>query len=252
MTCPAPERLLEFALGAASPNSAISRHLTGCIPCTEEVRALRQAAADLSTLSHPDDADASPDCLDEIAIADFVDGRLDGERRHEALSHLGGCSRCRTAVRATAQLAADPSVVNEIPYARERRRTWPLVGVAAAAAAIIIVAGINVKRDTSRPVLRESAVTSAVAPVTLTPRGLVGTVTRLVWSHVPGAERYRVRLHQQDGMLLWTADTPDTSLALPDSVRLSPGPRYRWRVEAQTEWRRWVASDLTSFELSPP
>jgi hypothetical protein len=39
-------------------------------------------------------------------------------------------------------------------------------------------------------------------------------------------------------------------VALPESVVLSPRVTYFWKVEAQTEWRRWVASDLVEFQLT--
>jgi hypothetical protein len=74
-------------------------------------------------------------------------------------------------------------------------------------------------------------------------------VDRLIWSSVPGAERYRLRLYDREGSVLWTIETADTSVALPDSVRLRPRVPYFWRVEAQAEWMRWAASDLVSFQL---
>ncbi len=44
----------------------------------------------------------------------------------------------------------------------------------------------------------------------------------------------------------------DTSVTLPASVVLSPQATYFWKVEAQTEWKRWVSSDLVQFRLVGP
>jgi hypothetical protein len=99
------------------------------------------------------------------------------------------------------------------------------------------------------PTLREPAVTRAIAPVALIPKGSVSDVSRFVWSSVPTAERYRLRLHRADGSVSWSAETTDSSVALADSVRLVPRETYFWRVEAQTEWRRWVVSEMTEFRV---
>ena len=58
-----------------------------------------------------------------------------------------------------------------------------------------------------------------------------------------------MRLYNGEGAVLWTVETADTLLAVPDSVVLSPRITYFWKVEAQTEWQRWAASDLAEFRL---
>jgi hypothetical protein len=74
-------------------------------------------------------------------------------------------------------------------------------------------------------------------------------VDRFVWSRLPRVDRYRLRLYDAEGNVLWTVETADTSVALPGDVRLSSGVTYFWKVEAQVGWQRWVASDLVGFEL---
>jgi hypothetical protein len=61
-----------------------------------------------------------------------------------------------------------------------------------------------------------------------------------------------LRLYDREGSTVWTVETGDTSVALPDSVRLQPRVPYFWRVEAQAEWMRWAASDLVSFQVVRP
>ena len=54
------------------------------------------------------------------------------------------------------------------------------------------------------------------------------------WRSV-GADVYHFFLLSDNGELLWTGETPDTSLTLPRAVSLLPGEKYWWRVDATTE-----------------
>ena len=45
------------------------------------------------------------------------------------------------------------------------------------------------------------------------------------------ADFYRIALLTETGDPVWTADTGDTTIVLPDSVSLQPGHAYFWRVE---------------------
>jgi hypothetical protein len=209
---------------------------------------LREGRRDLQSRAHLETRAPTPDCIDELAIADVVDGALTGSRRAEVMSHLASCARCRASVRATAALVADEAVARAIPGRRRQTRVWASIGVAAAAAAAIVIIIVPGNRGIT---LREPAVTNAIAPVTLSPRGSVVAVERLVWSKVPGAERYRLRLHRLDGTVVWSVETEDSLVVLPPTVRLAPREAYYWRVEALTEWRRWVESEMTQFRVEP-
>jgi hypothetical protein len=46
------------------------------------------------------------------------------------------------------------------------------------------------------------------------------------------AERYRLVLSNEEGTPLWSTDTKDTVMTLPDSVILSSGASYFWQVDA--------------------
>ena len=193
----------------------------------------------------------SPDCLSEDDVAGFVDGGVEEPQRARVLAHLARCDRCASAVQEVAAMVADDSITREIPAVR-RRRIWTRGGIGAAmAAAATLVFLLAQPRDGSRNddlQLREPAITAAVAPVGLSPRDSVARVDRLVWTSVSGAQRYHVRVQRADGALLWSALTADTTIQLPDSVRLAAGT-YFWRVDAETEWRRRISSDLTRFVI---
>lgn len=243
---PSPELLLPYALGAH--DQAIARHVGNCAVCRNAVEELREAAGVLRGPSVLEHRSGRADCPDELIIADFVEGRLTPPSRAPVVAHLLTCARCRALVKATSELATNEAGLT--PHVTRRWRRWSLpVGLAAAAALLLLL--LPPVRDESPPGLREPTVTSTIAPVPITPTpgSTVARVASLVWSSVPKAERYRVRLYDSEGSVLWTVETTDTSAALPDSLRLQPRVPYFWRVEAQTEWMRWASSDLASFRI---
>lgn len=244
---PAPETLVPYALGADDP--ATARHVADCTTCRTEIQALQEAAGLLRGPAVLERRIETPDCPDELVIADFADGRLTPHSREPVVAHLLTCARCRALVKATSDLATNEAGLT--PRAARRWHRWSFpVGLAAAAALVLLLVPRRVD-DGSTPSLREPTVTSTIAPVPIAPApgASVARVTRLVWSSVPRAERYRVRLYDSEGSVVWMVETADTAAALPDSVTLQPRVPYFWRVEAQAEWMRWAASDLASFRV---
>jgi sulfopyruvate decarboxylase TPP-binding subunit len=68
---------------------------------------------------------------------------------------------------------------------------------------------------------------------------------------VPRVDRYRLTLFDSTGSVVWETQTADTSAVPPHDIALYRG-RYFWKVEAQTGWGRWVASELAEFSLGAP
>ena len=249
MTCPSPESLLVQALEGGDP--VIARHASECLACRAQLDQLREATVTLQSQALLERRVHSPDCLDEMTLADFVDGRLAAEARTLAIRHLLTCAHCRSVVQATAAVVADEALA-QAPEQRPRR-TWLLPVTAAIAASLLIALWSREHAGRSIGTLREPALASTAAPVPVAPRAAISRVDRLVWLGVPGAERYRLRVFAADGSLVWSGETADTSVMLPrDSVVLAPRTTYFWRVEAETEYRRWVASDLVEFRLVDP
>src|SRR5256885_151863 len=90
VTCPAPEFLVPQALGTSDPATAAP--VESCPMCQAEVARLREAVGLLRApraLEHLREIAA---CLDEFALADFVDGRLTSEARARAVAHLLTCA----------------------------------------------------------------------------------------------------------------------------------------------------------------
>ena len=255
VTHPVPESLVPHAFGEGDP--ATARHVEGCPTCRAEVARLREAAGSLRAPVSFERVTETDDCLDELTIADFVAGRLGTETRAPVVAHLLSCARCRSVVQAAGRLLADPTLAPELSGAARapagrlwRRWSLPLGLAAAAALALLFVSRGG--DDDSTPSLRDTTLTTAVAPMPVAPRASVARVHRFVWSGVPRAVRYRLRLYDAEGAVLWTLETSDTAVALVGSVKLVPRGRYFWKVEAQTEWRRWTASDLVEFTVGGP
>jgi len=261
MTCPAPENLLLHALGVPGPRAhrAVADHVATCSACRAEVARLREAAV-LLRAGAARSGDATPDCLDEEAIAASVDGVLEGDARAVATTHLFSCARCRSAVASVARLARDPAVAaaSETDRASARwglRRPGLGVAVAAAAAVVLLLAWPGVIDRRSEPHRGPPGGGNGV-PRPISPVGPVAGARALQWSAVPGADRYRVTLFDGQGRVLWETQSGDTTAALPDSATPSPRLPYFWKVAARVGVERWVGSELTEFTVvgvgSPP
>jgi anti-sigma factor RsiW len=173
--------------------------------------------------------------------AAYVDGRLAAAERAAIDSHLAQCAECRLEI----------VEVTRLVRAAPQRRRWIMLAPLAAAAVLVLF--ISPRRtDDSAPLLREPAVTTTVAPTLSIPRGPVAVLRAMTWSSVPHADQYRVTLFDRDGSVAWRTQSADTTVLLPDTVRITRGVPYYWKVDARIELGRWVSSDLTSFTLDPP
>jgi anti-sigma factor RsiW len=177
-------------------------------------------------------------------IAAYVDGTASGEGRAVIEAHLATCSDCRAEVLDVARIVRTAPVSRGGPS-----RIW-IPAMAAAALALLWV-GPRVWREQVPPQHREEAVTMTVAPRPIAPLGTVERASALLWSSVPDANSYRVRLFDADGTVLWEREATDTVVPIPDSIALRPQLLYYWRVEAHTGFDRRAESDLVEFRLQP-
>jgi hypothetical protein len=177
--------------------------------------------------------------LENGQVAAYLDRAIPPADRLAVEAHLAECDACR------AEVVALAGVLRTAP----QRRAWTIPASLAAAAAVLVLVVPGVIRSGffAPDRHREPAVTTTVAPTAIMPRGDMNAVRELMWSAVPRAGRYRVVLLDHGGTLVWRTETPDTAVSIPDSVRLRAGVPYFWKVEAETGFGRWVASDLVDF-----
>ena len=201
-------------------------------------------------LRHAISRDARPraGCLEDDTIAALAEGALDAVARAAALPHLADCPRCRAAVASVTRALGDPAVAREIPTIRPGRRRLFQVAIPAAAAAILLFVAMPRPNDdvTSH---RAPTITAVSSPVPMSPIGIVAGAGVLRWSSVSAADRYRTTLFDDGGAVVYETQTADTTVALPDSVHLTPRRSYLWKVEARTGWGRWSASELIEFSI---
>jgi len=182
-------------------------------------------------------------------IAALADGSLAPELRASVLPHIASCPRCRAAVASVARAVADPAVARELSVSAGGRR-WYRIVVPLAAAAVLLLLLVSPGDDRLPGHRGPPPPPPATTPVPRSPVGAVATVHELRWSAVAGADRYRVTVFDATGGVVYAAEASDTVVAFPDSVSLTPGASYLWKVDARTSFDRWAASDLAEFRVA--
>jgi hypothetical protein len=196
-----------------------------------------------------DSGSVTPECLDDETVAALAEGTIDADSRAAAMLHLATCARCRLAVASVVRALADPAVAREVPTAARGHRRLLQVAIPAAAAAVILLLAMPSRQDDGAPPHRAPTITAVSSPIPMSPVGIVAAAETLRWATVAGADRYRVTLFDAVGGVVYESQTADSVVALPDSVRLTRGRSYLWKVEARTGWGRWSASELIEFSV---
>jgi len=92
------------------------------------------------------------------------------------------------------------------------------------------------------------------SPITLVaPVGEVSAdrAAHFVWRAVGNAERYQIVVVDTAGTELYAAETRDTAMALPDSVKLVPGRSYLWWVQARLSDQSTVTAVTQRLLVAP-
>jgi hypothetical protein len=191
-----------------------------------------------------------PDCLDETRLAALADGTLEAAERVDAVRHVAHCVHCRSALGSVARALADPTLTS-IRETADRAPGWRFVrfAVPTAAAAALLLMWLGPHGVVPRPTHRAPVITALDRPEVVSPVGPGVRPDRLRWGGVAGADLYRVTLFHADGRVLYDRELRDTVAVLPDSVRLVPGGKYLWTVEARTGWNRWSSAPLVEFSV---
>jgi putative zinc finger protein len=180
--------------------------------------------------------------LDPREVAGYVDRLLPNTERARIEAHLVTCPECR------AEIAEAGRIIASLPRPRRVRR-GVMVSAAGIAAMLLVFLWPRADRDLGIRQHRESPVTTTIAPRILAPIGGVESVDRFVWSSVPHAGIYTLRIFDPDGSVVWQSETSDTVLTPPPPVALRLGRSYYWKVEARTGFQRSTSTDLVEFSI---
>jgi putative zinc finger protein len=175
--------------------------------------------------------------LSDAEIAGYLDRDLSPEERRRVETHVDECAACRGELVSVSRITQPVPVSHGVVVTGKKR--WWLPAAAAAA----VVAALALPNLTSNPRGPDTALRSrripdgtsgsrfaVVAPADDTTVGSAALV--FTWHAAAAADVYHFDLTTDSGDPVWTKDTGDTSVALPDSVPLQSGRAYFWSVEA--------------------
>jgi hypothetical protein len=186
--------------------------------------------------------------LDPDLIAAYAERRLTPQEQAPVEAHLATCAECRREASAAALLVRE----------ERRRRGWllslPVVAVAAVLAMVVVLTPSTDRPGrggTLRPgdeAQREGVRTlAAFAPAegSVVPR----VNLRFTWQRDGPDALYHFTLADRSGLPRWQITTGDTSLAVPDTLALSPGERYLWYVDVLLPDAQKATTGVREFTL---
>ena len=190
--------------------------------------------------------------LTDDVLAAYLDRTLPDAARRAADAHLSDCRVCRD------ELVAVTALLD----ARKRSRRWVRLGAPAAALAAAALAFMmfgtwrtnvpgtsptdRMRESASAPIGRDRvAIVSPAEGDTVSPDRI-----GFGWRPFGSGGTYLLRLSDESAVR-WTIDTGETSVVLPDSVRLDRGRNYHWWVDALTADGRAVTTGVSRFRTAP-
>ena len=159
-----------------------------------------------------------------------LDHRLQGAERDVVLQHLELCADCRE------EIAAVQRLVRVAPATR--RRAWVVAaGAIAAVAAFVTVARLPMPNGAARDgstlrIAQPDLVLPIVAVSPVNDIIVTAPTVELTWKADDTNATYRATLQDETGRVIWTTPTRDTTVVVPDTVKLTAGNAYYWSVDA--------------------
>ena len=175
-------------------------------------------------------------------IAAYLGQKVSGEGRQAVQQHLLTCKECRLDL-------ADASELGAV----RRRVRWLAVGLPAAAAAVLAVVLLGpATRDATddTPLLRGEQAEGTVRFEAVSPiNGAEVSRDSLAfrWRSEGAQAHYVMTLTDENGDIVWTTGTSDTTLGLPRDVGLVSGQQYFWYVDALLEGARSSTTGVQEF-----
>jgi hypothetical protein len=179
-------------------------------------------------------------------VAAFVDRLLPDADRDRIERHLADCAPCRD------ELAASTRLARSAPLRRPRGIFVFGVGIAAAAALVLVVRAV----PRSAPV--DSVVERGLGPgvgeiMVVSPRPgstIAGEEIHFVWRADLGAAGYKVIVTTAAGTQVWSHEVSDTTVTPPREATFFPGEEFYWRVESSRVNGGTATSRTESFRVA--
>jgi hypothetical protein len=191
------------------------------------------------------DHDLKQGHLENGLVAAYVDGRLAAVELARVEAHLAECAECRQEVVA----------VRRLLRSRTRRWTWPAIaGLGIAATLLLVLSRSGDQGGPGRPPLRGDGSDGRDAPVAIAPvpnTTIAPESIGFAWRGAGAAVSYRLTLTDERGDVVWSTQTPDTTVILPGSVRLMHGRAYYWYVDALLPDARSTTTGVKEFRVGP-
>jgi len=181
--------------------------------------------------------------LEPDRIAAYLARELPADELRSVQQHMLDCRDCRQDMAEASQLAGSG-----------RPRRWLAITVPAAVAAIaLLVVFSGQGADPDSPVLRGGAEGvrqfAAIAPSL--GASVAGDSVLFVWRSEGGGAHYAMTVTDENGDVIWTIGTSDTSVVPPRGVELMAGRSYFWFVDALLEGAQSSTTGVLEFTIRP-
>lgn len=181
-------------------------------------------------------------------LAGYIDHALEAGERATVESHLEICDVCRGDMLSARSIAQEHS-----PPRRRHLAFYGIVGAAAAAALILVVGRSGPPESSSTPQMRDApappAADRGIVPVRpASGDTLAADDVVLAWRQLEPEAEYRLTLSAPNGTILWSTETSDTTVTVPDSVFRGPGTVF-WYVDALRSTGRAATTGVSEFVI---
>lgn len=182
--------------------------------------------------------------LEPDRIVAYLARELPADELRSAQQHMLECQDCRRDMAEASQLAGDG-----------RPRRWLALAVPAAAAAIALLVVFSGQGSDPDPAITRgpgaegvrqfAAVSPAVGA------RVAGDSVTFVWRSEGSGAHYAVTVTDENGDVVWTVGTSDTTVVPPRGVELTAGRSYFWYVDALLEGARSSTTGVQEFAIRP-